>query len=520
MAGHSRTIRPQHPAGVDLSTLVTALGCDAQGPHVPVRVTGVTLDSRDVRPGDLYVGMPGAKQHGAVFARQALDLGAVAIATDADGWTRISELLGEDADVIPGFVVEHPRLKLGEISARVYHTDALDVPTFGVTGTNGKTSVIYMLVQLLNQLNVVSGMSSTAERRIGDELIVSDLTSPEASELHALLARMSEVGVGAVAIEVSAQAVVRQRLDGLHFDVVAFNNFSQDHLDEFGSMEEYFAAKVALFSPDHAERGVVVVDTDWGNRLVAASQIPVTTLATEYGASADWHLAITRATLDGTSFVLSGPAGLRFRASVPMLGAFMAENAALAIIMLLEAGFSADDIERALGADGLIDAHIPGRLERVSGPDAPRFFVDYGHTPGAFDVMLDALQKLVDGRIIMLFGADGDRDASKREAMGAIAARGSDVLIICDYNPRTEDPAAIREALLRGARSVGGDRDIQEIPDPATAIRAAIALAQKDDVILYAGPGHEEFREVAGALIPFSARDEVRGALREAGYSA
>lgn len=513
------SIRPQHPVAVDFDSLAAVLNL---APHHrgAVPLTGVTIDSRDVRPGDLYVGIPGSNHHGAEFLADALEHGAVAFVTDADGEKIARSLLPERLDSIPRAIVEHPRSRLGEISARVYQTNALDALTFGVTGTNGKTSLTYILAAYLEALGMTVGVSTTAERRIGETRLVSTLTSPEAPELHALLARMREHSVDAVGIEVSAQAVDRHRIDGVLFDVVAFTNFSQDHLDDFGTMERYFQAKSALFRQEHAKRGVAVVDTDWGRRIVAEATIPMTTIATEYGAQADWHLAVTRETLDVTSFVLSGPEGQQFRGAIPLLGRFMAANAAVALVMLHEAGVSAARIEELLADHPILDVSLPGRLERVSGETGPRFYVDYGHTPGAFAAMLESLEYLVTGNIIMLFGADGDRDSLKRAEMGAIAARGSDVLIICDYNPRFEDPSRIRQMLLDGARSSGGRALIFEIPDPAEAIRAAIQQAGANDVILYAGPGHEEFREVAGAHIPFSARDEVRGALREAGYPA
>lgn len=516
----ARTIRPRSLTPVSLAEVIAHVGLTTAGEIGDESITGITIDSRDVRPGDIYVGMPGARVHGATFAEQAVSSGAVAVLTDAVGAELIRTTLGSAIESVPVVISERPREILGVLSAFIYGTAAFAARYFGVTGTNGKTSVVYMLAALLNMMGEKVGISTTAERRIGEEVITSSLTSPESSELHALLARMREESVTNVALEVSAQAVVRHRIDGVLFDVVAFNNFSQDHLDEFGSMESYFEAKAGLFSPEHAQCGVVVVDTEWGGKMAAQSRIPVTTLATEYGSSADWHMAVTRETLEETAFVLSGPNSVNIRASIDLIGTFMAENAALAMVMLIEAGYSPQRIIEALGAQAKIDVYIPGRLERVSGEGSPTFLVDYGHTPGSFRAMLDALQRVADGKIIMLFGADGDRDATKREEMGAIAARGADELIICDYHPRTEDPAVIRAALLQGAKRGGGRAHVQEIPDPSQAIRVAIDLAAPNDVILYAGPGHEEFREVAGTLIPFSARDEVRGALREAGYNA
>ena len=514
-SGDALSIRPRTPTRTPLEELSRRFElADAAGTQAPagLAVTGVTLDSRDVRPGDLYVGVPGAKRHGAEFAAQAAERGASAILTDAAG-ARLARDAGIPILVSPA----HPRAILGEVSAVVYGTTALPAKVFGITGTNGKTSVVYLLAELMRAAGLTPGLSSTAERRIGDEAIVSNLTSPEASELHGLLARMHERGIDGIALEVSAHAVERHRIDGVRFDVVAFNNFSQDHLDDFGDMESYFAAKLALFAPEHAERGVVVVDSSWGQRIARESRIPVTRLATEYGREADWHLAVTRQDLDCVSFALQGPGGAHFRGRVPMFGRFMAENAALALIMLHEAGIPIARVEAGL-ENGLIPVYIPGRLEQMSAPGAagPRFYVDYGHTPGAFEAMLDALGEVAPGRIIFLFGADGDRDTTKREEMGRLAAAGADTVIVCDYHPRSEPPERIRAQLIAGARSAHHARVLEE-GDPRRAIRLAISLARPGDVILYAGPGHEDYQEVAGQFLPYSARDEVRGALREAG---
>lgn len=516
-----RTIRPRRPRGVSLESLVAHFESEllprhAGGAAASSTITGCTLDSRDVRPGDLYLALPGARRHGAEFVPQAAKLGAVAVLTDAEG-AELARAAGTTLPVIAS--KQTPRLIAGEVAAFVYGSDSLDAKVFGVTGTNGKTSVVYLLAELMNAAGLTVGLSSTAERRIGDEVIVSSLTSPEAPELHGLLARMVERGVNGVALEVSAHAVERHRIDGVAFDVVAFNNFSRDHLDDFADMEAYFAAKLELFSPKHAQRAVVVVDGPHGQRVAREATIPVTRLATEFGQDADWHLAVTRQDLDGVSFVLQGPGGAHFRGSVPVFGRFMAENAALALIMLHEAGVPIEQVSRGL-EKGRIPVYIPGRLEAMNpGADlerAPRFYVDYGHTPGSFQATLDALGEVAPGRIIFMFGADGDRDTDKRHDMGRIAAAGSDHVIICDYNPRSEDPALIRAALLEGARSAGR-AEVHEEADPRAAIALAISIAQPGDVILYAGPGHEDHQEVAGAQVAFSARDEVRGALREAG---
>lgn len=505
------SLRPRHPQEFSLGALCELFSLGQRGDLNDLFVTGVTMDSRDVQPGDLYVGLLGTNRHGAEFARQASERGAVAMLTDDTGLSAAGEAH------LPVIVTDRePREILGLVAATVYRTTDIAAPVFGVTGTNGKTSVVYVLAELMQAAGLTVGLSSTAERRVADSVLTSNLTSPEASELHGLLARMLEDDVTGIVLEVSAHATARHRIDGVNFDVVAFNNLSHDHLDDFGNIERYFQAKQRLFTPEHASRGVVVVDSPYGVRLAREAQIPVTRLATEYGNDADWFLAVTKQSLDGVSFVLQGPEGAHFRGSVPIFGGFMAENAALALIMLHEAGFSLEQVASGL-ENGRIPVHIPGRLEEITaGGDGPRFFVDYGHTPGAFTAMLDALDEVVTGRIIFMFGADGDRDTTKREEMGRIAAAGSQVLIVCDYHPRTEDPAEIRAALIRGARQA--DRaEIVEIADPKQAVRHAISLAGPGDVILYAGPGHEQFQEVNGQQLPYSARDEVRGALREAG---
>ncbi len=474
-------------------------------------VTGVAIASGAVHGGDLYVGVPGRHAHGADYAAQAAGNGAVALLTDAAGAERAAE------SGLPVLVTPDARAALGEVAAWIHRTAENPATLFGVTGTNGKTSVVYLLYAILRQLGVVAGLTSTAERRIGDEAVTSSLTTPEASELHALLARMREVDVRAVGIEVSAQALSRHRVDGIVFDVVGFTNLSHDHLDDYASMLEYFDAKRELFTPERARRGVVTVDSEWGERLVAESRIPVATLATEPGVDADWRLTVLEETPTRTAFRLEAPDGRSLETSIPLIGRYNAANAALAIVLLVEAGHDLDLIAGAVAEHG-IDAYIPGRTERVSGDRGPVVYIDYGHTPDAFTQALEAIRRTTAGRVVMVFGADGDRDTTKRAEMGAIAARGADVLVVTDFHPRWEDPAAIRAALIAGARAAVPDREIHEIADQRAAFRHALSLVGEGDAILYAGPGHEDYQEVAGVKHPYSARDDARLALQEAGW--
>jgi len=507
-------LRPQHPSPRSLHGLAETFDLDVRGDIDDLEVTGVVLNSGAVRPGDLYVGVPGRNAHGASFAAAARDGGAVAVLTDPAG----VDLAAESG--LPLLVTPDARAALGEVAAWIHRTADNPATLFAVTGTNGKTSVVYLLYGILRQLGVVAGLTSTAERRIGDEAVTSSLTTPEASELHALLARMQEVDVRAVGIEVSAQALSRHRVDGLVFDVVGFTNLSHDHLDDYASMDLYFEAKRELFQPERSRRGVVTIDSDWGRRLVAESRIPVTTLSTDPEVDADWRLQVLEETATYTSFVLEGPGGRRLQTRVPLLGWYMAANAALAIVMLVESGYDLEQVAHVLERDGGIDAYIPGRAERISGERGPLVYIDYGHSPDAFLQTLGAIRRFTTGRVVMVFGADGDRDTTKRAEMGAIAARGADVVVITDFHPRWEDPAAIRAALIAGAREAVPDREVHEIADPREAFRAAVALVGEGDAILYAGPGHEDYHEVKGVKIPYSARDDAKQALREAGWDA
>lgn len=509
------TIRPLHPLPRPLSELAAAFGLDDREQDLDrIEVTGVSVSSRDVDAGDLYVAIPGARVHGAQFAADAVEHGAVAIVTDEAGLALV-RAAGVQAPVL---LVEEPRLALGELAGWVYRTDPDEPRLYGVTGTNGKTSCIYILDAILGQLGVVTGLTTTVERRIGEERIEAALTTPEASELHALIARMREVGVHAASIEVSAQAVTRHRIDGLLFDVVGFINLSHDHLDDYASFDDYFAAKLDLFTPEHARRGVVSLDSEWGSRVVEESRIPLTTIASREGVEADWRVEVGEQLGTETRFEVVAPDGRRLATRIPMPGWFSAANAGLAIAMLVESGYDLGEIAHVLERDGGIRAYVPGRTELISGERGPRFFLDYGHTPDAFEQTLGALREFTEGRLIMIFGADGDRDTLKRPAMGRIAAELADVVIITDYNPRTEDPAAIRRVLLGSARAAAPGKDIREIPDARLGIRAAVELAEEGDTILIAGPGHETSNEVAGEHIDYSARDEARNALREAGW--
>jgi UDP-N-acetylmuramoyl-L-alanyl-D-glutamate--2,6-diaminopimelate ligase len=485
---------------------------DLGGDPADVAVGGISLGTAAVRPGHLFIALQGVRSHGADYAADAVERGAVAVLTDP-----------AHADLavgVPVVTTPEPRLLLGELAAAVYRTREHHPLLLGVTGTNGKTSTSHFLVGLLDLLGVPNGLSSTAERRVGAERRVAGLTTPEATELHALIARMVEVGVEAAAIEVSAQGLSRHRLDGIVFDVAGFTNLSHDHLDDYADMEEYYAAKAVLFQPDRSRRAVVSLDTSWGARVVADAGVPVVTVAQAGGAPADWTVRVTEETQAHTAFVLEGAGERRIATRIPVLGAHMAANAGLAILMLLEAGYGFDRLKAALEVPEGMPVPLPGRTELVSGPGAPAVYVDFGHSPHAFQETLAAVRAVTPGKVIMLFGADGDRDATKRPDMSRAAVAGSDVLVITDHHPRFEDPASIRATLVAAAREAAPEHPLYEEGQPEKAIRLAVSLAEPGDAILWAGPGHQNYRDIRGVRTDYSARREARAALQEAGYEA
>lgn len=504
-------LRPEHPLARPLAGLVTEFGLDHLGSLDGVEITGVTLRSTEVEAGDLYVGIQGVNSHGAQFATQAAESGAVALLTDQAG----AEIAADSG--LPIVIVESPRAALGDLSAWIYRTNEHAPLLLGVTGTNGKTSTSYIVEAILKQLGLVTGLSSTAERHIGDFTVVSRLTTPEASEMHALLARMRESEVRAVVVEVSAQALSKNRIDGLMFDVVAFTNLSHDHLDDYADMDEYFAAKLAFFDPERGKRGVVSLDSPWGQKVVEGSRIPVTTISSIPGIEGDWNVEILAELAAYTEFRLTGPENRSLQTRVPLIGRHMAANAALGIVMLVEAGFELEAIGQAV-EDG-IDAYLPGRTERVSGDRGPSVYVDFGHSPDAFLNTLAAVRKFTTGNVIMVFGADGDRDATKRHEMARVASEGSDILVITDHHPRFENPDSIRATLIEGAHLAEHQAELHEVSPPEKAIRLAVSLAKEGDTILWAGPGHQDYRDIRGVRTPYSARAEARAALLEAGWS-
>ena len=472
-------------------------------------VTGITLNSRSVQPGDLYVALPGAHTHGARYAADAAGNGAVAVLTDVDGAGMAVEA------GLPVLVMPAPREHLGDVAAWLFGYPATQLTMFGVTGTNGKTTTTFLLDSALRQGGWVTGMVGTVQTRIAGDVQDSVRTTPEATDLQALLAAMVHSGARACSMEVSSHALALSRVDGIVFDVAGFTNLSQDHLDFHPTMTDYFAAKAQLFTPAHARRGVVCVDDDWGQQLARQAQIPVVTLATAgpCATDPDWSVTDRRPDGGGTRFTLQGPVSVQVAARCPLPGDFNVANTALALVMMAESG-----VDLADAAAWMSDAEsVPGRMQQVTGLGAagePLAVVDYAHTPDAVAAAARALRDRGSPLVVVL-GAGGDRDRQKRPLMGAAAAGVADIVIVTDDNPRSEDPAAIRASVLAGARAAAGPAvTVTEIEGRAGAIAQAVRLAWGGGTVLLAGKGHERGQEIAGVVHRFDDRAVLADALK------
>ncbi|MFI1517696.1 UDP-N-acetylmuramoyl-L-alanyl-D-glutamate--2,6-diaminopimelate ligase [Kitasatospora cineracea] len=496
--------RPGRTAALPLAEAARLLGLDPlEGPAV----TGVTHDSRAVRPGDVYVAFPGANHHGAAFAAGAVASGAVAVLTDAAGAE-----LAADAGV-PLLVVDSPREAMGPLAAAVYGTPSASMLMIGLTGTNGKTTTSYLVEGGLRGAGRLPGVIGTVEMRVGEERIKSERTTPEATELHAVLGVMREAGADAVVMEVSSHALVYGRTDGVVYDVALFNNLTPEHLDFHPDMEDYYRAKARLFEEGKSRRGVANRDDSYGRRLAAEARIPMTTFSAVGDPAADWRAADVRLGPSGSTFRVLGPDGEQADASVPLPGPFNVANALGAITALVTAGV---DLDAAVaGVAGV--AGVPGRLEKVEAGQDYVAVVDYAHKPDALSAVLASLREVTKGRLHVVVGCGGDRDPYKRGPMGAIAARLADTAVLTSDNPRSEDALAILATMLAGAAEVPEQErgEVLAVPDRGEAIALAVARAHAGDTVLVAGKGHELGQYVKGEVRPFDDRQVLRTAIEQ-----
>ncbi|MFG1701860.1 UDP-N-acetylmuramoyl-L-alanyl-D-glutamate--2,6-diaminopimelate ligase [Nonomuraea sp. M3C6] len=500
-------MRPTTSPPRSLTGLATMLDADSgtsRSPHAAL--TGVTIDSRNVTRGDLYVALPGNRAHGATYAAEALAGGAVAILTDREG---------RDAAVatgLPVLIVPDPRALLGQVSSWVYGQPAHDIQILGVTGTSGKSTTTFMLEAGLRAAGHTAGLVGGVEIHAGDLHFQPTLTTPEASELHALFALMRERGVGAAVMEVSSHALALGRIDGVFYDVALFTNLSQDHLDFHRDFEDYFATKVRLFQPELSRVGVTNIDDRYGRELLHLAKVPMTTFSALGDPEAEWRALDVRLGADGSTFRVVGPGGVEADAQVALPGPFNVANALGAIVTLVEAGVP---LQTAVHGVGSLTG-VPGRMQRITGADDEfQALVDYSHKPGAVESVLRSLRAVTAGTLTIVLGCGGDRDKGKRPLMGESAARLADMAIFTNDNPRSEDPLAILATMMEGALRVPQHDRAHVIiePDRAAAIGLAIARAGRGDVIVVAGKGHEQGQYVSGEVIPFDDREVVAEAI-------
>jgi UDP-N-acetylmuramoyl-L-alanyl-D-glutamate--2,6-diaminopimelate ligase len=436
------------------------------------------------------------------FAAAAAEAGAVAVLTDPTGAERAA------ATGLPVLVIEDPRGSLGAVASLVYGHPTAHLQLIGITGTAGKTSTAYLVEAGLRAAGRVTGLIGTVETRIGAVTIDSARTTPEATDLQALFAVAVEQGVEAVVMEVSSHALQLGRVNGVRFAVGGFTNFGQDHLDFHADLDEYFAAKAMLFDGRSAVE-VLNLDDAALRPLLRPGTVTYSAAGEQ---TASWYATDAQTVQYGQTFVAHGPGGVAVPAGVRLPGRHNVANALLAIASLAAVG-----VAPATAAAAVAEASgAPGRMERVEAPGPVLGIVDYAHKPDSIVEVLAALARLAgsrSGRVICVIGAGGDRDTGKRPVMGEAAARGADLVIVTDDNPRTEDPAAIRAQVFAG--TAGAPAHVVEVAGRRAAIAEAVRRAEPGDVIALLGKGHERGQEILGETLPFDDRIELADALRD-----
>ena len=457
---------------------------DVRGDPSVVDVLDVTHDSGSVRPGSLFCCLPGKRRDGHEFARAAVDAGAVAL---------LVERVVADVDDVPQVVVADARGAMALLAAEVHGRPADTLAVVGVTGTNGKTTTTFLVRSILEAAGRPTGLLGTMS---------GPRTTPEAPVLQAALAGFVAEGKVAAAIEVSSGGLVARRVEGMRFAAAIFTGLSQDHLDDHGTMDDYFEAKALLFSPERTAVGVVNADDEWGQKLLDRAPVPMRPYAMADAVDLELRTGSASFTWDGE------------RVELPLDGAFNVANALAAATACRELGVSAADVARGLSNVGVIAGHS----EAVDAGQDFRVVVDYAHTPLALESVLKAAREAAGeaGKVIAVFGCGGDRDPTKRAPMGWAASCEADVVVVTSDNPRSEDPDAIISAIVEGA--TGGALVLVE-PDRRAAIALAFARASAGDVVVLAGKGHETGQVIGDTVLPFDDKDVAVELLRGRGPS-
>ncbi|HEY5626818.1 MAG TPA: UDP-N-acetylmuramoyl-L-alanyl-D-glutamate--2,6-diaminopimelate ligase [Nitrospira sp.] len=469
-------------------------------------VTAVTDDSRAVVPGSLFVAVKGERVDGHDFTLQAVQAGAVAIVAQGS----------VESGSVPLVLVCDSRKALGLIGSRFHGDPSAQLTMVGVTGTNGKTTTTYLCKALLEGIGRRVGLIGTVAYQIGAETMPASHTTPGALELQGVLAKMKQVGLNSVVMEVSSHALAMERTAGCEFDVAVFTNLTQDHLDYHRTMEEYFQAKLRLFTglgggSKTGQRAIVNMDDPYGSKIRAACRVPVW----GYGIRnrTELHAERVRLSMNGTTFTAATPAGT-VEIESQLVGEHNVYNLLGAIGVALCAGATCEQVREAVAQV----ANVPGRFERVTAGQDFTVVVDYAHTEDALFRLLTAAQAVKTNRIITLFGCGGDRDRGKRPKMGRVAVEYSDVVVLTSDNPRTEDPMAILQEVEAGVREALQSQSQVEyhlVPDRRDAIAAAVRLARTGDIVLIAGKGHEDYQIIGTKKVHFDDREVAREAIQQ-----
>ncbi|MDR7439631.1 MAG: UDP-N-acetylmuramoyl-L-alanyl-D-glutamate--2,6-diaminopimelate ligase [Armatimonadota bacterium] len=461
-------------------------------------IRGICHDSRTVRPGDLFCAVPGQRYDGHAFVAEAVARGAAAV------------LVERPVEVsVPQIVVPSVRRALGPLASALYGHPSRHLRVIGVTGTNGKGTVTYLLRAVLEAGGMPCGVIGSLGAVVGSEVLPLPLTTPEASDLHALFHRMVQSGLRFAAVEVASHALAQERVGGVRFAAAAFTNLTQDHLDFHGTFEAYRNAKALLFERVESD-GICVINREdpAGAYMASRSRAPVLL----YGFGQEAHVRAENVSMDlrETTFIVRTLRG-RARFWLPLCGIFNVLNALCAIALGEHFGVPLDAMADAL-------RHfpgLPGRFERVDEGQDFAVIVDYAHTPDSLRAVLETARQVAPGRVVVVFGCGGDRDPTKRPVMGRVASERADLVVLTSDNPRTEDPLRILQQIHAGVTD--GARCVVE-PDRRAAIQLAIAEARTGDVVLICGKGHETYQIVGTRRIPLDDREEARKALRMRGY--
>jgi UDP-N-acetylmuramoyl-L-alanyl-D-glutamate--2,6-diaminopimelate ligase len=478
-----------------LDELLTTIAVESVQGDLDTEVGGLTIDSRQVNPGDVFVALVGQTADGHRFLDEAVERGAVAV---------VSERPPERTDVA-WIQALNARVAVGQLSSRLAGEPAKAIDLVGVTGTNGKTTTAFLLDSIFGHLAPPSAMMGTVIHRIGEESSPARFTTPEAPEVQSFLARAVEAQCRYGVLEVSSHGLAMGRIAGTEFACAVFTNLSRDHLDFHSDMESYFAAKRALFEQylRPGATAVVCVDDTYGIRLAETLSSPVCTFG--FSTDADIRCEEMEASFEGLDLRIRERGGVR-RIKSPLIGRHNALNILAAFGAGLCLNFRAEELVRAIErVDG-----VPGRYEKVEAGQRFHVIVDYAHTDDALRNLLETTRKLPHRRILTVFGCGGDRDISKRPLMGAVASRLSDVVVLTSDNPRSEDPLAIIQEIELGTKGARSKAEVLIEPDRRRAIAKALSLAAEGDVLLISGKGHEPYQVTREGVSSFDDREVVR----------